>query len=200
MYERRLDVLYEVIKKCVCSHHDGTEMGLAGLIHLQTMLEKCRDRGASVYVIGNGGSAGIASHFCVDLVNSLKIPAHTLFDSNLITCLSNDYGYEHSFSRSLDIVFEKKDLLLAISSSGKSPNIINAIKSVRKKEGTVVTLSGFAEDNPLRKSGDLNFWLDAKDYGLVEMGHFILLHSLIDLMKAQKDAAKAKLLELVHAK
>lgn len=133
-------------------------------------------------MIGNGGSAGIASHFHTDLVKTLKIPAQTLYDANLMTCLGNDYGYEHIFSSSLQLVMRPQDLLVAISSSGKSPNILNAAKTAREKKAGLFTLSGFAEDNPLRQIGDLNYYINIADYGLVETGHFFLLHTIIDCL------------------
>ena len=72
------------------------------------------------------------------------------------------------------------DALVAISSSGKSPNICNAAAQVRGSGGTVITLSGFASDNPLRRLGDINIWLDSTDYGFVEIGHQFVLHNVAD--------------------
>ena len=92
--------------------------------------------------------------------------------------MSNDYGYENSFSESLSTLAREKDLLIAVSSSGRSPNIHNAVKSVKKVGGEVITLSGFGHDNPLRSMGDLNIWLDSTSYGLVEIGHLFYLHYL----------------------
>jgi D-sedoheptulose 7-phosphate isomerase len=134
-----------------------------------------------VYVIGNGGSAGIASHFCNDLMKALKIRSQTLYDSNLLTCLSNDLGYENVFSYPLDLLLKSDDLLIAISSSGKSPNILKAVDVALRRKTPVVTLSGFLKENPLSQLGELNFWIDRCDYGLVEMAHFFLLHTIIDL-------------------
>jgi len=133
-----------------------------------------------VYVIGNGGSAGIASHFSNDLMKALKIPSQTLFDSNLLTCLANDYGYDQIFSYPLECYLKSNDLLVAISSSGKSPSILNAVSVARKLKTPIITLSGFSPDNPLRSQGDLNFHIDRHHYGLVEMAHFCILHTIID--------------------
>jgi D-sedoheptulose 7-phosphate isomerase len=136
-----------------------------------------------VYVIGNGGSAGIASHFANDLLKALHIPSQTLYDSNLMTCLSNDLGYEHVFSFPLEKLLKPNDLLVVISSSGKSPNILNATRVAIQRNVPLITLSGFLASNPLRSQGSLNFWIDRSDYGLVESAHFVILHSLIDLWK-----------------
>jgi len=149
------------------------------------MLTQLRDRKGIAYVIGNGGSAGIASHFSTDLIKALKIPSATLFDSNIMTCLSNDYGYEEVFSYQLFQIMKSQDLLIAISSSGKSPNIIKAANVALQKGAPCITLSGFQKENPLRTLGDLNFWVDRSDYGLVETVHFILLHSIVDMWNQQ---------------
>lgn len=145
------------------------------------MIETARLQQGIVYVIGNGGSAGIASHFSTDLIKSMKVPSQTLYDSNLMTCLSNDYGYEHVFSYPLEHLLKPSDLVVAISSSGKSPNIVKAAEATRSRKASLLTLSGFAENNPLRKLGHLNFWVDRSDYGLVETAHFFLLHTIVDL-------------------
>lgn len=145
------------------------------------LLRKIESSQGIVYVIGNGGSAGIASHFSNDLMKALKIASQTLYDTNLLTCLANDFGYEHVFSYPLDRLLKPADLLVAISSSGKSPNILNAVHVARANQASVVTLSGFSYDNPLKKLGDLNFWVQRSHYGLVEIAHFFFLHTIIDL-------------------
>lgn len=146
-------------------------------------LLQTREKGGIVYVIGNGGSAGIASHFHTDLMKTLEIPAMTLFDSNLTTCVSNDFGYEHVFSMPLKTLLREDDLLIALSSSGQSRNILNAVKVAQNKNTQVITFSGFLANNPLRNAGNLNYFLDAQEYGLVEMGHFFLLHTLVDYLQ-----------------
>lgn len=145
------------------------------------LLIQTRDQKGIVYVIGNGGSAGIASHFSTDLMKTLKVPSLTLFDSNLMTCLSNDWGYENVFSYPLSQVLKEQDLLITISSSGKSPNIIQAAKTALDKKTPLITLSGFSDKNPLREMGKLNLWVERSDYGLVEIAHSFLLHTVIDL-------------------
>lgn len=145
------------------------------------MIALTRFQNGIVYVIGNGGSAGIASHFSTDLIKSLHIPSQTFYDSNLMTCLSNDTGYENVFSYPLEKLLKPHDLLVAISSSGKSPNIVKAAETAIARKASLFTLSGFSEQNPLRKLGHLNFWVDRCDYGLVETAHFFLLHTIVDL-------------------
>jgi len=151
-----------------------------GVLSAVRMLRAARDRGSSVYLVGNGGSAGVASHATTDFVNVVRLRAQTVHDSSLLTCMANDYGYENAFARALSTLARPEDVLIAISSSGKSPNICNAAAKVRELGGTVITLSGFAPNNPLRALGDLNIWLDSRDYGMVEIGHQFILHNISD--------------------
>ena len=94
--------------------------------------------------------------------------------------MANDFGYESAYKLILKSVFKKGDMLIAISSSGQSPNIHQAVEMARELGGTVVTMSGFKSDNKLKQMGYLNYWLDSKDYGLVEIGHLFLLHNIAD--------------------
>jgi D-sedoheptulose 7-phosphate isomerase len=146
-------------------------------------LETLRARGRHLYLVGNGGSAGIASHAVTDFLKFGRLRAATLHDPSLLTCMSNDYGYEAAFARVLATVASRDDLLFAISSSGRSANIRNAAAEMHRLGGRVVTLSGFDRDNPLRSSGDLNIWFDSSDYGMVEIGHQFILHNLADRIR-----------------
>ncbi|OGN64791.1 MAG: hypothetical protein A2888_00015 [Chlamydiae bacterium RIFCSPLOWO2_01_FULL_28_7] len=180
MIKNRLEKLGNVILKTVCSSNNEIIETDEAFSLFKHFIENTR---GNVYVIGNGGSAGIASHFCNDLIKALKIASNTLVDSNVLTCLANDYGYENCFSEALKVNMKRDDLLVAISSSGNSKNIINAVNVAKNKKVNVISLSGFLQNNLLRSLGTLNFWLDACDYGLVEMGHFFLLHTLVDCYK-----------------
>lgn len=183
MIYKRLEEFHNIITNSICStQKDIVEIEEALSIFKSYLLTTKKNDGL-VYVIGNGGSAGIASHFCNDLIKALKIPANTLVDSNVLTCLSNDFGYDKCYSEALKVNLKQQDLLVSISSSGNSMNIINAVKVAKDKGAKVITLSGFDAFNPLRQLGDLNFWLDRIDYGLVEMGHLFILHCLVDLFE-----------------
>ena len=182
MFHERLDELATSIKQCTFTSSEGDLNHVQALKKACDLLHKTRENGGIVYVIGNGGSAGIASHFHTDLVKTLKIPAQTLYDANLMTCLGNDLGYEHVFSSTLQLMLTPKDLLVAISSSGKSQNILNAATLAKSRKATLFTLSGFADNNPLRSLGDLNYYVNVSDYGLVETGHFFLLHTIVDTL------------------
>ena len=166
-----------IVEKTEFTDRDGNDLNYEkGVQENLKMLEKLRDRGGNLFLVGNGGSAAVVSHILTDFINVAKLNARTLHESSLLSCMSNDYGYENSFSEPLSILAQEKDLLIAISSSGRSPNIHNAVKSIKKAGGGAITLSGFGQDNPLRSIGDLNIWLDSKSYGLVEIGHLFYLH------------------------
>lgn len=170
-----------LLEVCEITGRDGARFALEpGVMAAVQLLDQVRLSRGCVYVVGNGGSAAIASHVVNDLVNVAKLRAATLHDSSLLTCMANDYGYENAFSRVLAQMVNPGDGLIAISSSGKSMNIRNAAIQARENGGKVVTLSGFARDNPLRLIGDVNIWLDSNDYGLVEVGHQFVLHNISD--------------------
>lgn len=153
-----------------------------GMDALSQLLTDTRNKTGSVYIIGNGGSAAVASHAVTDFFNIGGLRAMTLHDSSTLTCFSNDYGYEHAFSRRAERLLTKRDVLVAISSSGQSPNIRNTCDAAARREAAVITLSGFKADNPLRSMGNINYWLDSNDYGMVEIGHLFLLHYVADLL------------------
>ncbi|NGX63684.1 MAG: Phosphoheptose isomerase [Candidatus Anoxychlamydiales bacterium] len=183
MIYERLKKISEMIVNTTCTTSDDIlELEEAFSLFKEKLL-KAQNTNGITYVIGNGGSAGIASHFCNDLLKTLKIPSSTLVDASVLTCLANDYGYEKCYSEALKVISKSDDVLVAISSSGNSLNIVNAVRVAKEKGSFVITFSGFDSANPLRQIGDLNFWLDKKDYGLVEMGHMFLLHSIVDLFE-----------------
>jgi len=181
MFSSRFQDLAEAVDSAIYSTQEGLILEDEALQMAYQMLANTSSQNGIIYVIGNGGSAGIASHFSTDLMKALQIPSQTLFDSNLMTCLSNDWGYENVFSYPLEKLLKPNDLLVAISSSGQSSNILGAVKKALSKNVSVITLSGFLETNFLRKMGHLNFWINRSDYGLVETSHFFLLHTIIDL-------------------
>lgn len=181
MLSNRFHELASAVNSCIYTTQSGFLTENSALELAFQMLSNIPLQKGVVYVIGNGGSAGIASHFSNDLMKALHIPSQTFYDSNLLTCLSNDLGYENVFSFPLEKLLQPNDLLVAISSSGKSPNILKAAQAALSLGVPLMTLSGFLEENPLRQLGHLNFWIGRCDYGLVETAHFFLLHTLIDL-------------------
>jgi D-sedoheptulose 7-phosphate isomerase len=133
----------------------------------------------NIWLIGNGGSAAIASHIAVDFTKNAAIPAMAFNDASLLTCYANDFGYERAFGQAVMDKAKHGDCLIAISSSGQSKNIINAVEAARLLSLNVLTLSGFKADNPLRAMGDVNLYVPAHDYGTVEITHLAILHSMV---------------------
>ncbi|MFH2091045.1 MAG: SIS domain-containing protein [Pseudomonadota bacterium] len=137
----------------------------------------------SVFWVGNGGSAAICSHLSQDLMNKLSIKSHYLNDPSLMTCMANDFGYEQVYARPLTLHASENDILIAISSSGNSDNILNAIKVAKNKNMQIITLSGLKEDNVLWNSqADLAFFISSSLYGIVEMSHEAILHGIIETL------------------
>jgi D-sedoheptulose 7-phosphate isomerase len=136
--------------------------------------------GRKLIFIGNGGSASIASHMAQDYSKTGGMRALALNDSSFLTCVGNDLGYEHVFAKQIELHAFDGDLLIAISSSGKSPNIINAVAAARARDCQIVTLSGFGADNPLRRLGAYNLYVPSASYGFVEIAHLAVCHCILD--------------------
>lgn len=143
-------------------------------------MKSTRNRNGTVYLTGNGGSSAIVSHVGIDLLNKGHFKSYPITDNSLLTCLANDYGYENVFLKVLEKTATSQDALIAVSSSGKSPSIVNAASWAKSHGLFVITFSGFTEQAPLRSCGHINFWLNSKNYGKVETGHALLLHILTD--------------------
>ncbi len=131
-------------------------------------------------VIGNGGSAALASHTQNDLCKSVGVPSLNFTEVPLLTSLTNDNGYSAAFEHQVNLWAKPGDLLIAISSSGCSENILRASQAAQNHNCHLITLSGFRTDNALRNMGELNFYVPVEDYGFVESVHAILLHFLTD--------------------
>ena len=143
-------------------------------------IKKVSSNSRKIIIAGNGGSAAIASHVGVDFTKAAGIRAINFNEADLLTCLANDYGYERVFEKAVEYYGDEGDLLILISSSGQSKNIINAATKAKEMGIGLITFSGFKGDNPLRQQGDLNFWVDSEKYNIVEMTHHIWLVALID--------------------
>ncbi len=147
-------------------------------------LEKVKKNKSKVMIFGNGGSAAIANHFSVDLTKNSRIRCVNYNESSHLTCFANDYGYENWVKKSLEFHADPKDLIILISSSGESKNMINACNyALKRKLFPIITLTGFKKNNSLSKLGHINFWVDSKTYNLVENSHQIILLSLTDATK-----------------
>ena len=153
------------------------------LIKEKEILKKLNKSKKKILIFGNGGSAAIASHFSVDLTKNAKIRCHNYNEADLITCFSNDYGYEHWVSKAIEFYGDSGDVLILISSSGTSQNIINACKAAKiKKFSSIITLTGFNGKGQVSKLGNINFKVNSKSYNHIENTHQVILLSLVDLI------------------
>ena len=150
------------------------------LVLAANKLKEVSDNGNKVIIAGNGGSAAMASHVTVDLTKAAGVRTINFNEADLLTCFANDYGYEHVFDKAVEFYGDSGDILILISSSGQSENVVNAAKIAKKLGIEVITLSGFNSDNPLRQLGDINLWVDSKAYNIVEMTHHVWLLSIAD--------------------
>lgn len=153
-----------------------------GIQALLDLFTKHKKKASQVFFVGNGGSAAIASHMTADFMKNGGMNTYSLYDAAVTTCMGNDYGYENIFSKPMNFLMKPDDLLIAISSSGNSVNIINAIITAKAKEADVVTLTGFEENNKAKQLGDINVYVPCKKYGIVESIHTIILQQIVDLI------------------
>lgn len=156
------------------------------------MLLEANASGGRVILVGNGGSAAIASHVAVDLTKTANITAINFNEPSLITCFANDYGYENWVAKALEFYAKPEDVFIAISSSGQSRNILNGAYYAKDSSIPVITFSGFSPNNKLRNIGDINFWVSSEIYNHVELTHEIWLLSLIDYLVMQQQLKNHK--------
>ena len=162
---------------------DPTDILLDDLTIFAQSLKKMHSRGNKAIIVGNGGSSAIASHFSVDLTKNASVRCINFNEADLITCFANDYGFDNCIKYAIDFNGDAGDILIAISSSGKSKDIINGCNSARENNfSKIVTFSGFDENNPLKECGDLNFWIDSKAYNFVENIHQFWLLAVVDII------------------
>jgi D-sedoheptulose 7-phosphate isomerase len=157
--------------------------GLETVIKL--IIEQTRSNKKIIF-IGNGASAGIASHMSTDYLKNGGMRAVAFNDSSLLTCISNDYGYQHVFEKPIEMLADEGDILMAISSSGKSENILRGAKAARSKNCKIITFSGFSPENPLSQLGDYNFYVPSQEYGPVEITHLSICHCIVDTIISRK--------------
>jgi len=156
---------------------------IESLIQIRDILLDAKKNRKKVLIFGNGGSSAIASHFTVDITKNFNIPCLNFNEAALITCFANDYGYEHWVEKAVDFYGNEGDILIAISSSGSSKNMTNAVKAAREGSfNSVITLTGFQKDNPLSLMGDVNLWVNSMAYNFVENLHQIWLLTVVDLL------------------
>jgi len=158
-----------------------------------TLLGETLEKGGRVLVAGNGGSAAIADHLGCDWMKSTRVEGepvlrvHSLVSNvPLSSAIANDFGYEQIFAAQLGMLAEQGDLCVLISSSGNSPNIIEAANRARAMGVRVVGMTGF-DGGALAGLADVNLHVDSANYGLVEDSHQALMHCLSQFLALHQD-------------
>ncbi len=147
-----------------------------------TALKNCKTQRGCLYICGNGGSAGIAQHMTADFLKNGGIRTYNMYGQSTMTCISNDLTYEYVFCKQIEMLTENRDIMIAISSSGESENIVKAIKAMREIGGEVITFTGFRKANRIRNMGDINVYVPSEHYGMVESVHNMVLQQLVDMI------------------
>ena len=158
------------------------------IIKVKNILIETNKKNKKIIIFGNGGSAAIASHFSVDLTKNAKVRCFNFNEADLITCFANDYGYEKWVEKAISFYGDEGDVLIVISASGKSKNMINGCEEAKKKKfSNIITFTGIEKDNPISKLGNINFWVNSKAYNFVENIHQIWLLSIVDLIIGKRE-------------
>lgn len=151
------------------------------LENISDLISEAKRKNGNVWLLGNGGSSAIASHFSQDLLNKHHVKSNVISDASLITCLANDYGFENVYEISLKVLSGENDLLIIISSSGESKNVLKCANFAKKNSIKLITFTAFDAGNSLwNKSAEVAVYIPTHEYGKAEIGHAALLHAVID--------------------
>ena len=151
---------------------------------LEKLINKYRNN--KILIFGNGAGASIASHFANDLSNTAKIKTFSFDNSAHLTCFANDYGYENWVRKTIEIYADRNDLVILLSASGRSKNMINAAKYCKIKNINFFSITGFIKDNLLNKISKNFIWIDSKSYNQVELSQLFVLLSVIDKINLKR--------------
>ena len=162
------------------------------LIKVRNIFLKTSKKSGKILIFGNGGSSAIASHVSVDLTKNAKIRTVNFNEADLITCFSNDYGYEKWVEKAVEFYADKNDTLVLISSSGKSKNMINACEAAKKRKINTISFTGHSYNNPLSKISDLSLWVESKAYNFIENTHQIWLLTVCDSIIGKREYSAKK--------
>lgn len=155
---------------------------LQKLVFATELIVNNNKKKGTVYLLGNGGSNAITSHTAIDFTKNAKIKASSFTDGSIITCLSNDFGHDNWMAKALEIYCANSDLIIFISSSGNSKNIVNAAKYCVENNIRHISFTGMEKANSLNKICDrkTNFWVDSFSYNMIEMAHQFYLLAIVD--------------------
>ncbi len=157
------------------------EIDKENIINFRDSLKVTNQNGGRLFFVGNGASASLSSHAATDFTKQAKIEAHAFNDHNLVTALSNDYGYENWVAKAIEMYGGETDQVIFISVSGNSPNLVNGIKYANKVGIKTASLTGCDDKNFIRRNSDNSIWINSKSYNIVESLHTTILTLIIDL-------------------
>jgi D-sedoheptulose 7-phosphate isomerase len=176
--------LSNVLLNMKVTDHENAELDLQeGLDLLVSMTGDLKEQGKTLFFVGNGASAMMSSHMATDFCKNGGIKSMAFNDPSLMTALGNDISYEQCFAFPLQRFGHKGDMLVTISSSGNSPNVVSALRKAKEKEILRITISGMKPDNASRSLGNLNFYVPGDTYGFAESAHQVLLHCWYDMFE-----------------
>lgn len=183
MNDQYINELISTLEKTSIYVKNNSELNYdSGIQTLAECFTRHKKAGTQIFFIGNGGSSAIASHMTADYMKNGGMKTYSLYDNAVTTCMGNDYGYEHVFSRPLEFLGQKDDLLVAVSSSGNSQNIVNALNRANTKKMETITFTGFKQDNKARQLGTINVYVPSEKYGIVESIHNLMLQQVVDMI------------------
>ena len=165
----------------------GNDKYLEDLVRVKDILKKTHSDGNKTMIFGNGGSAAIASHFSVDLTKNAGVRCTNYNESDLLTCFSNDYGYERWVEKALSYYASQEDLLVLISVSGESPNLVKAVEYAKSNFISSLSLTGSSKNNKLKNLTDYSLWVNCKSYNIVESIQTIWITLIIDLIVGKSE-------------
>lgn len=180
-YMEYMELVDTGLQRIVATSQDGGQLGIDEALNVWTERAKhTEDTNGLTFFCGNGASCTMAEHMSHDWFQNAKMNTQTCSETAHLTAIANDLSYEDVFAFRIGRILSDKDILVTISSSGNSPNIVKALHTAREKGAYCITLSGMKEDNKSRRLGDLNFYVPLHTYGLVESAHAVLLHAALD--------------------
>ena len=167
---------WDEYKKLIIDERDDLQ-----ILSFRDAINETRRLNGKLYFFGNGASASLCSHAATDFTKQAKIEASAFNDHNLITALSNDYGYENWVAKAIEYYVKPEDRVIFISVSGNSKNLINGLNYAKSKRIRNASLTGSDHNNYLRKNTDCAIWVNSKSYNIVECMHTIFITLTIDL-------------------
>ncbi len=186
----RNNEVLDLIASSVKNHKlamDSLENNVAQIIEVTDVIADCLKSGGTVFACGNGGSASDAQHFAAELVGRFVFERKGLAavalttDTSIITAVANDYSYDDIFSRQIDALGSEKDVLLAISTSGNSQNVVRAINASKVKNCSSILLSG-KDGGEARPLADYSIVIGTKNTAAIQEMHIVILHMICRIL------------------